>query len=125
MKAHLLDGAGNVGASEDKVLQSPDKTPETLSTGDVQTSQWIRSKLPTALEEGEEKESLTYLPNWQAWHKWSKEPRLQEMTKLIDNFDITSRPRWPRRRCQVMDEVAAVSACGVEVEEEAAGRRRV
>jgi hypothetical protein len=63
MKAHLLDGAGNVGASEDKVLQSPDKTPETLSTGDVQTSQWIRSKLPTALEEGEEKESLTYLPN--------------------------------------------------------------
>jgi hypothetical protein len=27
MKAHLLDGAGNVGASEDEVLQSPDKTP--------------------------------------------------------------------------------------------------
>jgi hypothetical protein len=47
------------------------------------------------------------------------------MTKLLDNFDITSRLGWPRRRCQVMDEVAAVRACTVEVEEEEAGRRRV
>jgi hypothetical protein len=44
------------------------------------------------------------------------------MIKLPDNFDIASRPGWSRWWCQVMDEVAAVSACGVEVEEEEAGR---
>lgn len=41
------------------------------------------------------------------------------MIKLLDNLDITSSPRCPRRRCQVIDEVAAVRACRVEVVEEA------
>jgi ribosomal protein L14E/L6E/L27E len=35
------------------------------------------------------------------------------MIELLDNFDITSRLGWPRRRCKVKD-VAAVKACEVE-----------
>jgi hypothetical protein len=38
------------------------------------------------------------------------------MIELLDNFDITLRLGWPRRRCKVKD-VAAVKACEVEVEE--------
>jgi hypothetical protein len=47
------------------------------------------------------------------------------MAELLDNFGIISRSRWPKRRCQVMDKVEAISACEVEVEEEAADRQRV
>jgi hypothetical protein len=47
------------------------------------------------------------------------------MTKLLDNFDITSRSGCSRQRCQVIDEVTAARACEVDDGEEGTDRRRV
>ena len=47
------------------------------------------------------------------------------MTKLLDNFDITSCPGCSRRRRQVIDEVTAAKACEVDDGEEGTDRRRV
>lgn len=47
------------------------------------------------------------------------------MTKLLNNFDITSRPGCPRWRCQVIDEVTTVRACELDDGEEGVGGRRV
>jgi hypothetical protein len=47
------------------------------------------------------------------------------MIELLDNLDITSGLEWPRRWRQVIDEVAAVKACSVEVGELEASRRIV
>jgi hypothetical protein len=41
-------------------------------------------------------------------------PLVQEMIELLDNLDDTSGPRWPRQRCQVVDEAVVVNACGVD-----------